>query len=63
MEETQNRFRRLADDLEYLVASTAPGVLTFDRIDVIFNSYQDIWADLGRTWLEHRWQPTSTSST
>jgi hypothetical protein len=57
MEETQYRFRRLADDLEYLVASTAPSDLTHDRIDPIFNSYQTIWHDLGRAWLEHRREP------
>ncbi|MEV6012601.1 DUF4231 domain-containing protein [Streptomyces sp. NPDC051976] len=58
MEETQYRFQRLADDLEYLMATTAPSDLTHARIDDIFRGYQDIWGDLSRTWLEHRREPT-----
>ncbi|MGW5864218.1 DUF4231 domain-containing protein [Streptomyces sp. NPDC055239] len=63
MEETQYRFQRLADDLEYLVASTAAGDLTHDNIEAIFNRYQMIWDDLSRTWLEHRREPASPPST
>lgn len=60
MEETQYRFRRLADDLEYLVASTDPGDLTHDQVNAIFLSYQDIWDDLCRVWLEQRREPVSS---
>ncbi|MFI8916470.1 DUF4231 domain-containing protein [Streptomyces sp. NPDC053513] len=54
MEEAQYRFQRLADDLEYLVASTSADDLTFDQLNEIFDQYQAIWGDLSRTWLEHR---------
>lgn len=57
MEEAQYRFRRLADDLEYLLATTPADELTFDRLDEVFGRYQTIWDDLGRTWLEHRREP------
>ncbi|MEU8968452.1 SLATT domain-containing protein [Streptomyces monashensis] len=57
MEEAQYRFQRLADDLEYLVASTAADDLTFDQLGEIFDRYQNIWDDLCRTWLEHRREP------
>ncbi|WJV44553.1 DUF4231 domain-containing protein [Streptomyces flavofungini] len=60
MEGTQYRFRRLADDLEHLVATTAPGDLTHDRVNAIFHSYQNIWDDLCRVWLEHRRDPASS---
>ncbi|MFJ3877849.1 hypothetical protein ACIPW5_10360 [Streptomyces sp. NPDC090077] len=59
MEEAQYRFRRLADDLEYLVASTSPEELTFAQLDEVFGRYQMIWDDLGRTWLEHRREPAA----
>ncbi|MEV7546862.1 SLATT domain-containing protein [Streptomyces sp. NPDC089915] len=54
MEEAQYRFRRLGDDLEYLVASTAADELTFDQLGEVFTRYQGVWDDLSRTWLEHR---------
>ncbi len=57
MEEAQYRFQRLADDLEYLAASTAVDDLTFDQLGEVFDRYQTIWDDLGRTWLEHRREP------
>ncbi|MGW5347110.1 DUF4231 domain-containing protein [Streptomyces sp. HUAS TT3] len=57
MEEAQHRFRRLADDLEYLVASTPADELTFDQLGEVFGRYQTIWDDLSRTWLEHRREP------
>ncbi|MEX2980962.1 SLATT domain-containing protein [Streptomyces sp. C36] len=57
MEEAQYRFQRLADDLEYLVASTATDELTFDQLGEIFGRYQAIWDDLSRTWLDHRREP------
>lgn len=60
MEETQYRFRRLADALEYLVASTAPHELTHERLNAVFGDYQEIWDDLCRVWLEHRREPTSS---
>ncbi|MFE7777665.1 DUF4231 domain-containing protein [Streptomyces sp. NPDC057445] len=63
MEETQYRFRRLADDLEYLVASTSPGDLTHDQVNAIFLSYQDIWDDLCRVWLEQRREPVTSRGT
>ncbi|QHC23208.1 DUF4231 domain-containing protein [Streptomyces sp. GS7] len=62
MEESQYRFQRLADDLEYLVASTAAGDLTYDHLGRIFRRYQAIWDDLSRTWLEHRREPAPSSS-
>ncbi|MFE4415793.1 DUF4231 domain-containing protein [Streptomyces sp. NPDC056821] len=62
MEETQYRFQRLADELEYLVASTAAGDLTHGHLDGIFGRYQAIWDDLSRTWLEHRREPAPSSS-
>ncbi|MFB7866619.1 DUF4231 domain-containing protein [Streptomyces sp. NPDC056069] len=63
MEEAQYRFQRLAEDLEYLVASTSADDLTFDQLNEIFDQYQAIWGDLSRTWLEHRREPAlSTNS-
>ncbi|MFE5299473.1 DUF4231 domain-containing protein [Streptomyces sp. NPDC056632] len=63
MEEAQYRFQRLAEDLEYLVASTSADDLTFDQLNDIFDQYQAIWGDLSRTWLEHRREPAlSTNS-
>ncbi|MEV5879567.1 DUF4231 domain-containing protein [Streptomyces sp. NPDC052101] len=62
MEEAQYRFQRLADDLEYLMASTAAGDLTYAHLGGVFASYQTIWDDLSRTWLEHRREPTPSTS-
>ncbi|MFE9635840.1 SLATT domain-containing protein [Streptomyces sp. NPDC006463] len=62
MEEAQYRFRRLADELEYLVASTAADELTFDQLGEIFGRYQAIWDDLGRTWLAHRREPAPSTN-
>ncbi|MBW5484646.1 SLATT domain-containing protein [Streptomyces bambusae] len=62
MEEAQYRFRRLADDLEYLVASTAADQLTFAQLDEIFGRYQAIWDDLSRSWLEHRREPAPSAN-
>lgn len=61
MEEAQYRFQRLADDLEYLVASTPADELTFDQLSEIFGRYQTIWDDLSRAWLEHRREPTPSA--
>ncbi|MFJ9772383.1 SLATT domain-containing protein [Kitasatospora sp. NPDC101157] len=63
MEEAQYRFRRLADDLEYLVASTAPEGLERPRLDAVFDRYQAVWDDLSRTWLEQRREAVPPSST
>ncbi|MFF3684467.1 SLATT domain-containing protein [Streptomyces sp. NPDC002187] len=63
MEEAQYRFQRLADDLEYLVASTPADELTFDQLDEIFARYQAIWDDLSRTWLEYRREPAPSTNT
>ncbi|WP_228718573.1 DUF4231 domain-containing protein [Kitasatospora acidiphila] len=54
MEETQYRFRRLADDLEYLIASTPTANLTHDQLQPIFDEYQSVWAHLGERWLQER---------
>ncbi|MEU6237889.1 DUF4231 domain-containing protein [Kitasatospora sp. NPDC047058] len=54
MEETQYRFRRLADDLEYLIASTPADELTHDRLRPVFDAYQDVWAHLSDRWLQER---------
>ncbi|MGW0882654.1 DUF4231 domain-containing protein [Streptomyces sp. NPDC002671] len=62
MEEAQYRFQRLADDLEYLMASTAADDLTYDQLGEVFERYQTIWNDLSRTWLEHRREPTPSTS-
>ncbi|MGW3497713.1 DUF4231 domain-containing protein [Streptomyces sp. NPDC001020] len=62
MEETQYRFQRLADDLEYLVASTPAADLTHDHLGSIYGRYQAVWDDLSRTWLEHRREPAPSSS-
>ncbi|MEW1633123.1 SLATT domain-containing protein [Streptomyces sp. NPDC093801] len=61
MEEAQYRFRRLADDLEYLLASTAADDLTFDQLDELFRRYQTIWDDLSLSWLEHRREPAPSN--
>ncbi|MFI9361991.1 SLATT domain-containing protein [Kitasatospora sp. NPDC053057] len=61
MEEAQYRFRRLADDLEYLVASTAAEDLARHRLDGVFDRYQAVWEDLSRTWLEQRREAASSS--
>jgi len=61
MEEAQYRFQRLADDLEYLVASTPAEELTFDQLSEIFGRYQTIWDDLSRAWLEHRRESTPSA--
>ncbi|MET9959914.1 DUF4231 domain-containing protein [Streptomyces sp. NPDC006326] len=62
MEEAQYRFQRLADDLEYLVASTAADELTFDQLGEVYGQYQTIWDDLSRTWLEHRREPAPSAN-
>ncbi|WP_225832164.1 DUF4231 domain-containing protein [Streptomyces sp. NK08204] len=62
MEEAQYRFQRLADDLEYLMASTAVDDLTYDQLGEVFERYQRVWDDLSRTWLEHRREPTPSTS-
>ncbi|MFF3763037.1 SLATT domain-containing protein [Streptomyces sp. NPDC001922] len=62
MEEAQYRFQRLADDLEYLVATTAADELTFHQLGEIFGRYQTIWDDLSRTWLEHRREPAPSTN-
>ncbi|MFD0277588.1 DUF4231 domain-containing protein [Kitasatospora sp. NPDC127111] len=54
MEETQYRFQRLADDLEYLIASTPAGELTHDRLRPFFDEYQGVWAHLSERWLQER---------
>ncbi|WP_280690751.1 DUF4231 domain-containing protein [Kitasatospora sp. GAS204B] len=61
MEETQHRFRRLADDLEYLIASTPTANLTYDRLQPIFDEYQSVWAHLSERWLQERRTLTSPS--
>ncbi|MFD7555401.1 SLATT domain-containing protein [Streptomyces sp. NPDC059835] len=61
MEQAQHRFRRLGDDLEYLVASTAANQLTHDQLGEVFGRYQAIWDDLSNTWLEHRRELTSST--
>ncbi|WP_051796461.1 SLATT domain-containing protein [Streptomyces sp. NRRL S-87] len=62
MEEAQYRFRRLADDLEYLLATTAAGELTFDRLGEVHVRYQAIWDDLSRGWLEQRRVPAPSTA-
>ncbi|WP_232247417.1 DUF4231 domain-containing protein [Kitasatospora azatica] len=63
MEETQYRFRRLADDLEYLIASTPAADLGYDRLQPVFDEYQSVWAHLGERWLqERRTLPSSSGS-
>lgn len=62
MEEAQHRFQRLADDLEYLMASTPADALTTDQLGEIFGRYQAIWDDLSRTWLEHRREPAPSNN-
>ncbi|MFE0462997.1 DUF4231 domain-containing protein [Kitasatospora sp. NPDC058965] len=54
LEETQYRFRRLADDLEYLVASTPADALTHAQLKPLFDEYQAVWAQLGERWLAER---------
>lgn len=54
MEETQYRFQRLADELEYLIASTPAADLTHDRIQPLFDEYQSVWAQLSEGWLQER---------
>jgi hypothetical protein len=54
MEEAQHRFRRLADDLDYLVAATPTAELTHDRLQPVFDEYQSVWAQLGERWLQER---------
>lgn len=54
MEETQYRFQRLADDLEYLIASTPAADLTHDRIRPLFDEYQRVWTQLSEGWLRER---------
>ncbi|MFJ9683931.1 DUF4231 domain-containing protein [Streptomyces sp. NPDC101194] len=61
MEETQYRFQRLADDLEYLIASTPADDLTYDRLRPFFDTYQGVWAHLSERWLQERRTSTSSS--
>ncbi|MGW2377585.1 MULTISPECIES: SLATT domain-containing protein [Kitasatospora] len=62
MEEAQYRFRRLADDLEYLVASTPADDLARPGLDAVFDRYQAVWEDLSRSWLEQRRESAPSSS-
>jgi len=61
MEETQYRFQRLADDLEYLIASTPADGLTYDRLQPLFDEYQGVWAHLSERWLQERRTLASSS--
>ncbi|MEU9145001.1 DUF4231 domain-containing protein [Streptomyces sp. NPDC048349] len=63
MEETQYRFHRLADELEYLLASTPADALTHSQLDEVFNRYQATWDDLSRSWLEQRRESAQPSRT
>jgi hypothetical protein len=54
MEEAQYRFYRLQDDLDYLLAKTAPTAIRSEDLDPLFERYQDAWENLSRRWLEHR---------
>ncbi|MFD9684648.1 SLATT domain-containing protein [Kitasatospora sp. NPDC059146] len=62
MEEAQYRFRRLSDDLEYLLASTTADGPTRHQLDGVFGRYQAVWDDLSRTWLERRREPAPPST-
>ncbi|AUG81146.1 hypothetical protein CFP65_6492 [Kitasatospora sp. MMS16-BH015] len=61
MEETQYRFQRLADELEYLVVSTPAGELTHDQLRPLFEQYQGVWAQLSDRWLQERRGPAATA--
>lgn len=54
MEETQYRFYRLQDDLDYFLAKKSPEELQFADVDPFFTRYQEIWDDISRRWLEFR---------
>lgn len=54
MEEAQSQFQRLADDLEYLMASTPADALTHDMLRPVFEDYQRVWANLSQHWLQQR---------
>ncbi|MFJ9950600.1 DUF4231 domain-containing protein [Kitasatospora sp. NPDC091207] len=54
MEESQYRFQRLADELEYLIASTPADDLTQDRLRPLFEEYQGVWARQSERWLQDR---------
>ncbi|MEV6100790.1 SLATT domain-containing protein, partial [Nocardia sp. NPDC051981] len=54
MEEASYRFHRLADELEFYVATTAPDELDSQCIRDIFDEYQQIWDKLSTRWLSFR---------
>ncbi|MFC3346648.1 DUF4231 domain-containing protein [Streptomyces echinoruber] len=59
MEEAQYRFERLADELEYLLASTPASELTHDQLQPVFDGYQTVWDHLSERWLEQRHTPVA----
>lgn len=54
MEEMQYRFYRLEDDLAYYLEKTAGDAITQEEVDQYFATYQELWHDVSRRWLEQR---------
>jgi hypothetical protein len=54
MEDTEQRFYHLRDEVSFYVAATPPDQLDPAVLHERFGDYQAIWAQLGSRWLEHR---------
>lgn len=54
MEEMQYRFYRLEDDLAYYIEKTPSEAITQEEVDRYFATYQELWHDVSRRWLEQR---------
>lgn len=54
MEEAQSKFYRLRDEVSFYQAVVATADLDTARIQAMFESYQQIWDDMNRRWLENR---------
>jgi hypothetical protein len=54
MEETQYRFNRLRDEMDFYLVRTPTDQLDDARLEQFFTEQQVIWADVSRRWNEFR---------
>jgi hypothetical protein len=57
MEEMQQKFYRLRDELTYYIAANQPDQLEESKVRAMFDEYQEIWDQLGNRWMEYRRTP------
>ena len=57
MEEMQQKFYRLRDELTYYIAANQPDQLDESKVRAMFDEYQEIWDQLSSRWMEYRRTP------